>query len=86
MSIVLLVLFFAFASSVFAQQPPPLSPQEQADRFALELAYVEREHKMCRSSLADIWLRANVLEKQVQDLTVKLKAMEETKGEPAKKK
>jgi len=71
---------------VFAQQPQPLAPQEHLERLELELAYIEREHKLCRQSLGDIWARANALEKQVQGLRTELKALKEPANDKAKKK
>ena len=70
----------AGAGIAVAQQPATPSPQEQADRLALELAYVEREHKQCRGSLADLWARGNALEAQVKQLQEKLKTLEDTAG------
>lgn len=83
-----MVFAFVFAATVpaFAQQAPSLSPQEQLERAVLELAYTEREHKMCRQSLGDMWARANALEKQVQDLTTKLKTLKEPAGDKTNKK
>ena len=66
-----------WSTMAFAQQPPPLTPQEEAERMALELVYIEREHKMCRTSLSDVWRRANGLETQVQALTKEKAALSE---------
>ena len=74
-SIVVLGIFWG--TLALAQQPPPSTPQEEAERLALELVYVEREHKMCRTSLSDVWRRANGLETQVQTLTKEKAALSE---------
>mgnify|MGYP001566603458 CR=1 FL=1 len=65
------------ALHVDAQQPPPPTPQEEAERLTLELTYVDREHKQCRVSLSDVWRRANSLEMQVQILTKEKAALAE---------
>ena len=84
----LLLLWFSLITGALAQTPAPRqeTPQETSDRLALEVVVVEREHKQCRQQLSNMWRLGNDLEKQVQDLTAKLKALEEAKSAPAKKK
>ena len=78
-------LFMMIASHAIAQQPPPLTPQEQLDRARLELAYADREHVVCRQSLGDIWARANGMEAELKKLQDELKTLKE-KPDAAKKK
>ena len=68
-ALLILALFLLGAVVAVAQQPPPPTPEKEVKRLTLELTYVEREHKMCRVSLSDVWDRANDLETQVQMLT-----------------
>ena len=85
-----LLLFFGLSliTGALAQTPAPRqeTPQEKSDRLVLEVVLIEREHKQCRQELSNMWRLGNDLEKQVQDLTAKLKALEEQSSAPAKKK
>ena len=86
-----LVLWLGTVMVGFAQQPVPqpmlpgFSLQEQADRLNLELVYAEREHKLCKQSMADLWARANTTEVQLKQAQDKLKTLKE-KPDAAQKK
>ena len=79
------ITFLLATTPAFAQQPLPLTPQEQLDRARLELAYADREHAVCRQSLGDIWARANGMEADLKKLQDELKTLKE-KPDAAKKK
>ena len=79
------VVIFCAALPSLAQQPQPLTPQEQLDRARLELAYADREHAVCRQSLGDIWARANAMEAELKKLQDELKGLKEN-PDAAKKK
>jgi hypothetical protein len=77
--------FLLAATTAIAQQPPPLTPQEQLDRARLELAYAAQEHAMCKTSLSDMWARANAMEGELRKLQDELKGLKEKPGAAAKK-
>ena len=81
-----LLIFFAPSHTIFAQQPPPLTPQEQLKRLGVEITYVEREHKLCRQNLADVLARLEAAQGQIQQLQDELKKAKEPADAAPKKK